>query len=316
MTSHQHNDILAKKFGVPPPYPPVTQQLETLPLNRKQLKPHGYNPSIIRWNGRILMAYRFHPGYEWATRLAVAELDQSFKVIGHKELGLGDKASFEDPRLFIHQDALWMSWTESAGPTGNWHCVVKYGKLKEEEKLWTVPGQFQPKFGFNDGAALEKGWVFHPHGKALFFVYESSPSYVLCEVEGDVASEASREKSEHWPWGAKKGGCIVECADGKYLRFFHSTLDNENNPGAVNNHKRRYYIGCTKDGRQCRRPILAGSELCDLTGIEMTSINHYKSNVVFGSGAIAMDDGSFVLSVGINDAQCALIRVKESDLNL
>lgn len=303
----EHNAALAKKFGLGPVYPPVTKQLEVLPFNRLSIKPFAYNPSIMRWGNRILMTYRWHPESNWKTRLCLCELDEKWKVISNKDIDFGSRHSEEDPHLFVHKDGLWISWVESVDFG---HCVVKYGELKEG-KAWVVPTQFQPKYGRNDGNGMEKNWVFHENNGKINFFYQFYPYAQVVSVIGDECSEFAKISLPHWPWGTRKGGCI--CGD---FYFFHSTLNNEFNPNAVNNSTRRYYIGAQKIGDLCSRPILYGSELSDLTQTEMSSCKHYKANVVFCSGAITLPDGSFAISVGINDSQCALLRVQEHDLHL
>lgn len=304
----EYNAALAKKFGLGSTYPPVTKQLEVLPFNRLSIRPHAYNPSIVRWGNRILMAYRWHPESTWKTRLCLCELDDKWKVISNKDIDLGSRHSEEDGHLFVHEDGLWLSWVESVDFG---HCVVKYGELKEG-KAWTVPTQFQPKYGRNDGNGMEKSWIFYSIGSKIDCIYQQSPTLVWLDIDGDKILNVSEDPSPHWSWGARKGGVpwINE------VRFFHSTLNNESNTEAINNPNRRYYIGAQRHGKLSSRPILYGSELSDLTQTEMSSCSHYKANVVFCSGAITLPDGSFVISVGINDSQCALLRVQEHDLHL
>lgn len=306
----EHNAALAKKFGLGPTYPPVTKQIEVLPFNRLSIKPYAYNPSIVRCGKRVLMAYRWHPESTWKTRLRICELDEKWAVIADKEIDLGSRHSEEDPHLFVHKDGLWLSWVESVDFG---HCVVKYGEFKEG-KSWTVPTQFQPQYGRNDGNGMEKNWVFHTFEDTMAFAYSQYPVGICVIVDGEKCRELQKIDPNHWPWGQYKGGTGPISTTG--VSFFHSTLDNESNPDAINNPTRRYYIGAQRGQKLSSRPILYGSELSDFTQTEMSSCKHYKSNVVFCSGAITLPDGSFCLSVGINDSQCALLRVKEEDLNL
>jgi hypothetical protein len=307
------NEKLAATFGLKPEYPAVTQQLEVVPFNRMALKPFGYNPSICRWGNRLLMAYRYHPTVDWKTKLAMAELNEKFHVTTHKDIVIPGMASMEDPHLFVHQDTLWMSWVESP----SWdRCVMKYGPLKEDE-AWEAPTRFQPKHGQNDGTAMEKNWAFHttfaqpqtpPQANQISAWYSDT---TILRLDGDAIQKVITLPAFHFPWGQPKGGW-----QGEAVRFFHSALDNENNPHAVNNPTRRYYIGCFKNGEISKLPILYGSEADDLSATEAASCRHRKANVVFCSGAVTMPDGSWVISVGINDCQTALLRVTENDLHL
>ena len=59
-----------------------------------------------------------------------------------------------------------------------------------------------------------------------------------------------------------------------------------------------------------KRPILRGSEI----GGD-TSRFHFKPNVVIPYGAIE-HEGGWLVSVGVNDSQCLLVKIKEKDLQL
>src|ERR1700722_2229248 len=312
-----HNQKLAEKFGLGPEYPPATKQLEAIPFNRRALKPFGYNPSIVRFGDKILLAYRYHE-QDWHTKLAIAELNQKFEVVRHKEISLPGSASQEDPHLFVHKNVLCMAWVESASLG---RSIVKYGTLVES-KEWAVTNTYQPKFGQNDGNAMEKNWVFNSVGDRIMVIYSSSPTLSTFIVNGAAAElPAEYGKPPHFPWGEPRGGTSFLPLENHRIRFWHSRLDNENNP-IPNNPTRRYYIGCTlydaemKALRHCSRPLVFGSEASDLTDTEIKSCRHHKPNVVLVSGAITRADGSFVLSVGANDAQCCLLRVMKEGLKL
>jgi hypothetical protein len=130
---------------------------------------------------------------------------------------------------------------------------------------------------------------------------------------GEKAEGHEMKPLPHWAWGLVKGG-TPEFPNG--VRFFHSTLDNEKNPHGVNNYSRRYYIGAMKGEILSAKPIIFGSEDDDLTSTERAGCRHFKSNVVFVSGGILNPDGSLVLSVGVNDSSCLLVRVRPDQLNL
>ena len=99
------------------------------------------------------------------------------------------------------------------------------------------------------------------------------------------------------------------------MRFFHSRLDNEPIPI-----RWRYYVGAAliendQIVKVSRKPILKGSEHDEMSPSESGSCRHYKQNVVFPCGAIE-HKGGWILSVGINDAACGLVKIEEKDLNL
>jgi hypothetical protein len=56
------------------------------------------------------------------------------------------------------------------------------------------------------------------------------------------------------------------------------------------------------------KPLLIGSEEDNTTSIERSSCTHRKPNVVFPGGAIECE-GGWIVSVGINDCCCALVKI-------
>lgn len=313
-----YNENLARAFyaqrGIQSTVSPVFKQHQSIILNRHALFPFGYNPSIIRWQGRILMAYRWHPRNTPSTELAIAELDERFNVKTNDRIQFVPAAlSTEDPRLFIFRDELYISYVETEWPK-RLSGVVKYGLLVEGSP-WHVVDIKQPPFGHNDGGAKpEKNWVFFQHGQDLLCLYESHPNQTVLRLENPLSLVSTHPQ---WPYGTIKGGCIMPW-NLNYLRFFHSTLDNEPPPT-----RRRYYLGaCLWDANDCfktvkisSQPIAIGSEICDLTGAQRNQCSHYKPQVIFPGGVIEMD-GQFIVSVGTNDSGCCLLKLKPSDLNL
>ena len=293
------------------------------------LFPFGYNPSICRWNGRILMAYRYHDSRNsWETSLAIAELNENLETIANNKIELAGQTN-EDPRLFVWGSELWIAYVQAslATPGGMPTCVVRHGKLIEGN-LWKIEGQFLPTFGKNDNTGMEKNWVPWVRNSHIQFVYTSSP-YQKVFSTLNLSSEES--VGLRWKWGAIRGGTPpLPLGPGEIslpercptISFFHSRLDNEppmEPPSPAYHH--RYYVGAiirNSESEQTaisRTPILRGSELDSLEAADRKKCYHWKPNVVFPLGAIQHPDG-WVLSVGVNDSACALVTLKESDLNL
>ena len=322
----EHNRKLYETWkashSVTPEVAPVTSQKPAKLVGG--LFPFGYNPSICRWNNRIVMVYRYHDSRNsWETSLAIAELNENLETISNNKIELAGQTN-EDPRLFVWGSELWIAYVQAslAVPGGMPTCVVRYGRLVEE-KPWKIEGQFLPSFGKNDGTGMEKNWVPWLKGtKEVHFIYSSSPTQTMIPTVSGKDLEES--PGLRWKWGTPRGGTppIQRQPDGLYLSFFHSRLDNEppmEPPMPAFHH--RYYVGAlvrNSMGEQTqisKLQILRGSELDGLTADERKKCYHWKPNVVFPLGAIEYKDG-WLLSVGINDSACALVTLKESDLNL
>ena len=59
-------------------WPSLEKQLPAVAV--KGLPVGAYNPCIIRFRGRLVMTYRFHPTEAYSTKLAICELDEHFNV--------------------------------------------------------------------------------------------------------------------------------------------------------------------------------------------------------------------------------------------
>lgn len=325
MSRAEVNMALSKEFmlkhGVRSLFPAVSDQLPNQPLNRKALFPFGYNPSILRHSDRILMAYRWHPApNSWRTELAMAELDAQGNVTRNRKIEAQGQ-SIEDPRLFMFGGEPWISYVvSSASASDTPKCCVRYGRLVEGADKWTVEGQHLIKYGQNDGTGLEKNWVFYEEKGALRVIYDSSPETVILTVDGITVTKEDRGPGPKWPWGYIRGGtvpmnCVIE-GKPRQIRFFHSRLNNEPPPIGW-----RYTVGamlmCSEGGvlSVSRRPILRGSEIDHLPEEERRACPHFKANVVFPGGAVAVD-GGWLLAVGVNDCACLLVKIRPEDLNL
>jgi hypothetical protein len=306
-----------KKNQIGDLFPAVSKQLKATTVNRRALFTFGYNPSIIHWKGKYLLTYRYHPENRFSTRLAIAELDADFNVTHNEEIQGLEGVSVEDSKLFIHRGRLCMSWINAVWPAEKPTCSVRYGVLEKRDK-WMVTDKFWPKYGKNDGSGTEKNWVFFGHEK-LYCIYKSDPEQVVVHFDNGEAVDEFHSDAPRWNYGPIKGGTTPIPYQGRLLRLFHSTLDNEPVP-----YRRRYYIGALlMDStppfavhKVSSEPIMYGSEHDDLTDTERSACGHYKPKVVFPSGAVDKDDDTFLLAFGINDSSCGLATITEKDLKL
>ena len=316
MTATQHNQPLAlnyaAKCGLYSRYPKVSEQVETLPLKRDQLRPFGYNPTILEDNGWLTMAYRWHHESDRpATAIALSQVDIDGSIVSNLRLPI-DAPSAEDPFLFRIGNETCVSyvvarWQEEAGV---WikepKSCVRYGRLANCNLLDIR----QPEVGNNDWRHMEKNWVFFDAGGELGIIYQCSPVHRVWWNGKWHESDGVK-----WPYGEARGGAIIDMG-AYWLRFFHSRLDNDWLSGP-----HRYFMGAYEMHKlppfnvieTSNKPIIYGSEIDDLKVKERPA--HWKKNVIFPAGAVARD-GHWVVSCGVNDAQCVLVKVHEKELHL
>lgn len=317
----EHNRDLCNTFinenRIRSRFPKVSEQLECLPLERDKLFPFGYNPSIIKFNGAVWMAYRYHTGKP-NTSLALAKIDETGKVLSNEVLATKPGRSLDDPRLFQVGNTVRVSWVDSSWPSNPVTSVVYVADLMPG----LTAGLEHHSLPGNDSTTIQKNYVFFAHKGMVYCIHQCSPSHDIYmpygKIEGvDSIIPEMSTKAPVWPYGEIRGGTVPLPYEGKLLRFFHSRLNNE-----WGEPKYRYYIGAYLMNpeppfevvRVSKRPVLFGSEIDDLTPAERKQVVRRMPNVVFPAGAIEHGEG-WLLSLGVNDCQSVLCKVKPNDLH-
>jgi predicted GH43/DUF377 family glycosyl hydrolase len=304
---HKHNKELCESYVISRKvysrYPKASQQVEVVANFTKMLR-SAYNPSSIEWQGKLLMACRFHPTESLATKLMMVSLNADYTIESSQLIELPG-SSAEDPRLFVKDGKLHMSYVDAVWPTTA-RSLVRYGYFEYE----SFHHLGAPDLPGNDGSTMQKNWVFWDT-----YCQVSCQPYVIYDLTTKERFESEQPK---WAFGTIRGGTRPVPYEGKLLRFFHGNLDNEI---GLPIHRRRYFMGamlveptppfaCV---RTSARPILYGSEIDDLKLKERP--HHWKQNVVFPCGVIERD-GHWVVSVGVNDSACLLVKITPDKLNL
>lgn len=278
---------------------------------------HGYNPSLIRHNGKLLISYRVHDRGDWRTNLFIGEFDDALCCTRVSPVNVPDgfkENSQEDCRLWEHKGQLWMSWTCSLYPADAFRSIVCYGQLTAHDTHYKVSAII-PQHGQNDFSAIEKNWPFFSHKNQLWSLYLTDErAQTFLQLDGGRVVEKANGKRLPWGWGMLHGGCIVRRPDGRLLHFFSSRK------GGVQSGGQRYHLGCVELSgeppfdqlRISKRPILVGEEGYNL---EPKTNKRFKPSVVFTCGAI--QEGSEIwLAYGWNDCQCRIAKLGEEDLML
>lgn len=270
---------------------------------------HGYNMGIIRHGERVLMPYRYHPEKgKWRTTLVMQDGGTTLPILVPEKYRA---YSIEDPKPFMFQGSLHLCYVVSTYPAAPAKCIIAYGRLKASEDAWIIEEQYIPKYGSNDFSAMQKNWALFESDTRLYAIYGSDKHQTVLQLNGNGIVNEFQAESPKWSYGEIRGGVVLPYKD-RFIRFFHSLTGNRHDP-----YNFRYHIGAlTMDTfppfRACsvmKNPIISGDERW------IPDCAHYKPNVMFPGGAIKEGD-EFVISIGINDCQSALVRVKESDLNL
>jgi len=270
---------------------PKVEKLDTRPL-------HCYNLAHIDFNGTEHYCYRAHTNGNWKTKL----------FLNGNELRLPPKYkdySHEDLRFFEFNGKLHGVYVMSTTVDNFFRCYVAYGEIRGNEI-----DHIQIQMPDNNLLGMTKNFVPFVHENRLHFVYGiKGQNQIVLGVDRDKVVAEYKAPAPAWSFGEIRGGCIVP-HNGAYLRFFHSRAQ-------YSDKTQRYFVGTSiieakppfKTLAVSKRPILQGDECYT------PNCHHWKANVIICYGCIKQGD-KFLLSCGRNDAECIIVELSESDLNL
>lgn len=307
--------------------PSLFEQVDGVLVGPQKLipSPRCWNPGLFRYAGRLWMSYRYHlnePSGRCAT--AIQRLDEkTLQPVGRgrRVMFPNDNGSqhYEDARLFSFRGEPYMSVTEMTGyrPGVDYSCQIKYARLRLVGEKWTVREYLTPRHGNNDGSAKEKNWIFFEADRQLWFIYQDGGKHEVCRVEGEQVVETIETPAAVWPWGQVRGGSPPIELGGKLYCVFHSSIATEEPPHYV-----RYYAGVYEMEakapfrilRVSRGPLMCGSE-ADGHRVDPRYNAGWKPYVVF-PGGIVQDGKRQLVSVGVNDWACAVVRLRLQDVEM
>lgn len=203
--------------------------------------PHAFNPSIVRWNGSLLMYFRSISPHAFPHRsdLGFVWLDEKFNIRGKAHL-LAQTENFEsldiistraeDIRLVTVGEKLYMAYNDyrhaflpAFGRIRMHVAEVRYDGEKftahEIERLQAFDGE-NPRL-------REKNWTPFNYQGNLLLIYSLVPHLIFKPLFGEGACEtlASTMTKIDWEWGELRGGTpALQIDEERYLSFFHSCI--------------------------------------------------------------------------------------------
>jgi predicted GH43/DUF377 family glycosyl hydrolase len=281
--------------------PGIPSLSEAEPLSNffLELGQGAFNPAIINDRGFKLCAWR--TGWHEDTRLHLGGLDSAAQLSWHRPLPLDrlfpqytGRAGFEDPRLFRHNEQLWLAFTLNV-------VTASLGRVPAQA-IVRLDDQYVASFGIVFASPFgrqEKNWQFFGDNGNLLAVYAVMPHYVG-QVDDDGFTLLHMDpRLLPWDFGEPRGGTPPVRVGDEYFSFFHSSLDGIYHAGF-------YAFEATEPYRVTRWPRLpclsAKEEYC--RGVR---------KVVFPSGSI-FNGSEWWVSYGLNDLYSCVARFKHSSL--
>lgn len=191
-----------------------------------------YNPAIVRFRGRLLMAYRVDFGYEKPFRVATAlcRLDEDLRVITESVTPLSDTidggaTNHYDARFLVYRDRLFVHYNN------DWNTVPNQIHLVELDPD-TLQARSPARLLELDGprALCEKNWMLFEHDGELFVIYWVQPHCVLrAELAGAEPVRCTPVYRTEWDtlayprrFGALRSGTPPVRVGDSYIALFHS----------------------------------------------------------------------------------------------
>jgi len=308
-----------------------------------------YNPALVRFQGRLLMAWRWDSGRRLTMRrqIGVCALDEHLGVMPGSIVNLsetihGGGLYHYDPRFLVFKDRLFIHYNNNFNTRPNLLFLVELDPDSLEAKSPARPIVL-------DGPRqeIEKNWMFFEHEGSLQAIYQIAPHCILdvsldgdgpvrCKPRGAVAWDASAYAER---FGPPCGGAPpVRCGD-EYISFFHSRI-----PISRLKWVMRYwpvprgmrlprYVAAIE--RRLRRPFdqrryYAGAYAFAATPpfeprwitaepvlrpedepprTHRRRANPSADGIVYPCGAIALEGGDWLVSYGLNDECCCFRRI-------
>ena len=218
-----------------------------------------------------------------------------------------DFEQFEDPRVLVHNDKIYVSCATYVHDA--FHLV--HQKMLVFDKDFNHIDNIHFKYGFNginlkENTGIEKNWTFFVYNDKLMCIYKLSPHTVLeFDWNGNLLTEYITHNSfqSNWKYGIPRGGTNPIYKDGYYISFFHSHI-------YWGKGKRRYFMGHYKFNSVPPFDIIETSNKFILMGSEKDERMYPEENplVVFPCGAI-LDEDKCLVSLGVNDEKTAIITI-------
>jgi len=204
-------------------------------LDAQQIKlpqhPYAFNPSIVRWNGLILMSFRevAYPTYHsW---IGLVWLDDQFQPVNTPQyLNTGLK-SCEDARLILIHNHLYIVYSSNEKSTVVSEKTSGGFRMHVAELIWDGQQfkmqkiQYFLNFEGERPHRKEKNWVPFEYQNELLLAYSLMPHRILRPIPDSDACETlySTQNDIRWRWGELRGGTPGLIDSEHYLAFFHSS---------------------------------------------------------------------------------------------
>lgn len=191
-----------------------------------------YNPAIVCYRGRYLMAYRIDSGWRQTARrrIALCQLNEQWQVVPGSVVPLSDSIReggdwHYDPRFLVYRGRLFIQYNNNFQTRPNQIFLVEL-----DPDTLAAPAPARPLHLAGPRRDIEKNWMLFEHQRELLAVYNIASHKILRlnltgtgPVVCNSAFQADWDVSNYAAiWGEPRGGAPPVRHGEVYVSFFHS----------------------------------------------------------------------------------------------
>lgn len=296
--------------------PELARQGSVLPIAREGL---AYNSGLAELaDGRRMLATRVYREDVKRCTIELRELAGAHDAetgwhslpVGPMGLPQDEIAELEDCRLIQHKGRWYAAYTEGRYNRQPFLSLQRLARLRDD---LTFDRMVPLAYG-QLGRRSEKNWQFFSHEGRMHFTYMTNPHVVVeLAADGTAKVEHVTRPPIHWPYGSLAGGTPPIRVGDEYVSFFHGYIPHASR-------SRRYVMGVYAFEAKAPFAITRLSRVLLIgTGQERTTPNpkgaYWNPLVVFPTGAVREADGSWTVSLGVNDTFDAIARFTGEEID-
>ena len=256
------------------------------------LKLHCCNPSLLRFDGRLLFAWR---AAEFGCSIYLSELKEDWGSMADL-IRLELPGRVEDPRLFVFKGRLWIAFT----------CLDTGGGYSQGIARLTSSFQAAEFFRLESpiGFLREKNWEFFDYEGELFAIHSIQP-HLIGRVRGARLVDISSVNEKYdWNFGLPRGGSPPIRVGDEYFCFFHSSYTHD---------ERKVYVTGVHTF-EAKPPFLLAR--WDPEPLSVAGVDHRTNGplVVF-PGSAFLEGSDWIIAYGWHNSQCRILRVPAEVVN-
>ncbi len=195
--------------------------------------PDAFNPSIIRWQEKLLLSFRIRDPHTKSTdAIGFIWLDDHFEpleeplrlqIVNQKPR---NSSWPQDPRLILIKGNPYIVYSDLKKGGKERERRVYIAKLRYDDHSFSIHAPVEMSHFVGEGACLqEKNWVPFDNNGSLLLAYSLHPHRIFkpildtgrCEIHSESASKIK------WDWGTLRGGTPALKDGDEYVAIFHSS---------------------------------------------------------------------------------------------